>query len=682
MMFFEQLKRYILVILFIISGLMLNAKNFDSYKSAEFAIPQAPQIINAGFESGTKGWKLPDGYGIDRKGGRNGLACLTYTRQDAKKYCLGQTTIKVNPDTRYHYGVWIRCSNVKGARSGATMCLEYFKKGKWVGGDYPEGIKGTRDWTFLSSNATIPQGVTECRLSLYFRKGITGKAWFDDVSIKTVVPRLSIDTVAPAFETITPENGNVRINIYYESVWMRNKIDSMKLNVKFKSKNKLKSITVPIKNHSALLNLSGLTEGKTDLNVTLFDPERKIILGRKTLPLNVVSANRSVPENACKIDRLGRSVINNKPYMPVGLYVQNLHKEDLDRIANSPFNCVMPYQSLDLRLSRKIPKSIKAIKETLDYCNSKNLKVIFSLKDEYKGMANSKKHWCGVNGAKNIVTKAINAFKSHPALLAWYINDEQPKSMIDRLIARRRLVNKLDPFHPTWAVLCKFGELPLYSSACDVMGVDSYPVVNNKTQDMLNNAKGMVASDLTGLPVWGVPQIMNWGNYEAKGHTKTFKKNYRDPSEAEMLSMALFFALRGVKGFVFYSYFDLKRPLDPKRFNPPAYTQQYFDKRWREICNVGKVIRSLEPFLLSEKPSRPVKMLVKRGKVQAREFQDKKGNVCIIITGLGPGKACAFIQSNTNLQLKSVYGNSVNIRKNIYRFTGDNICSDILISKK
>jgi hypothetical protein len=341
----------------------------------------------------------------------------------------------------------------------------------------------------------------------------------------------------------------------------------------------------------------------------------------------------------------------------------------------------MPYQSMSLRLNEGEKASVESIAKALDYCNSKGIKVIFSIKDVYEGTKSAKISWFGVEGETEVIKSVVSNIKDHPALLAWYINDERPISMMKRLNERRKLVNELDPYHPTWSVLYQFNDLPFYGSSCDIIGVDPYPVRDRSSKNMVRCDWSMEAADLTGLPVWAVPQIFNWGVYKANGNAEKYKIDFVSPTEEQMRSMSLLMALRGATGFVFYSYFDLKRPLSKKRFNIPPETQKDFERRWKEVCHVGKMLRGLEDFILSDKDSMPVKIEIKKGEVQAREFVDNKGNVRLMIAGIGPGDAEAIITSNTGKPLKSLYGKCELIGGNKYRFAGKDICSDILSSE-
>lgn len=145
-----------------------------------------------------------------------------------------------------------------------------------------------------------------------------------------------------------------------------------------------------------------------------------------------------------------------KPYMPLGLYTQQVTRRDLELIAASPFNCIMPYKSPVLKLEDSKLTGDDAVAEALDLCDKLGIKVLFSLKDLFN------------EGDDAVVTRLVERFRNHPALLSWYICDEAAVDRIPEVAARRRLVNRLDPFHPTWSVFYQWPDFHHYVPCQDV----------------------------------------------------------------------------------------------------------------------------------------------------------------------------------------------------------------------
>jgi hypothetical protein len=62
--------------------------------------------------------------------------------------------------------------------------------------------------------------------------------------------------------------------------------------------------------------------------------------------------------------------------------------------------------------------------------------------------------------------------------------------------------------------------------------------------------------------------------------------------------------------------------------------------------------------------------------------RDADGNVRILIAGVGPGESQAVITTTAPMPLTSSNGKTVGLGENKYRFTGQDICSDILSGGK
>jgi hypothetical protein len=645
-----------------------------------------PLLENGNFELDGQGWKLGKGYVIEQGVGRSSTRALFFERRDKADKAFTYQNVKVVPGAKYRFSAWMRYIRPEGDSKGATLGMEFYdESGKFIKAVYPPGLISAEDWTKVEGSAVVPDNVTSARLVLMIRKEQIGKAWFEDVEITSAEPLIQLNLISPAISTVTSEKGLVRFNVYCEDPALRKRSDQLTLRTEvIADGNSLKTVTSAVSNLRAEADLSGLPVGEVEMKLTLLDPKDNQPLAEKTVPLTVVAADRPIPSNACLIDDQGRAIVNGKPYLPVGLYIDNFVKEDLDRIGASPFNCIMPYHVMVGRFDKTQQPTIETIRECLDYSHDKGLKIIFGAQWVHEGTRNALTSWMGAQGETDVITKAVEIFKDHPALLAWYLCDELPISMKDRLEKRRALVNRLDPFHPTWSVFYQNDDLPFYGGGQDIIGVDNYPVKFADNVQMKIVAKQMNAVDFTGLPAWVVPQAHNMGIFEAK-NAEDFKR-FLDPTEDQMLSMSLYMAARGAKGFIFYAgnllaatdeVFYAKNRNRTK--NAPApQTEADFPRRWAELSRVGAVLRGLEPFLLAEKQAPAVKLEVVKGEVVAREFRDAEGNVRILIAGVGPGESEAVITTTAPMPLNSLYRNSVPLGQNRYRFTGTDICSDIL----
>ncbi len=136
-----------------------------------------------------------------------------------------------------------------------------------------------------------------------------------------------------------------------------------------------------------------------------------------------------------------------------------------------------------------------------------------------------------------------------------------------------------------------------------------------------------------------------------------------------MLGSALMFAIHGAKGFIFYSYHDLRR----------GFAVPDFEKRWPDACRVAKTLRSLEPFIMSDVDGPEVDAVFSKGIGSAKGYADGKGKTCVLIAaGVNEGPQEATIKVKTTKALKSKYGRTTRNPDGSYVFHGNDICYDIL----
>jgi hypothetical protein len=152
--------------------------------------------------------------------------------------------------------------------------------------------------------------------------------------------------------------------------------------------------------------------------------------------------------NDCRvwIDRKGRTIVDGKAFFPLGMYWGKVEADKLEKYAEGPFNCLMPYT--------------RATREHLDMCGEKGLMAFINLKNETLNSAWARRR--KITSQKEVddfFEAEINKVKDHPALLAWYVNDEAPTTEIPERTHLYSLFRRLDPNHPTWAVLDRLHDL-------------------------------------------------------------------------------------------------------------------------------------------------------------------------------------------------------------------------------
>lgn len=660
-------------------GAMWTIKAEDSDLTGYQKVERKEQISliqNPDFEAVEQGWKLKPGFSIEKHGGLNGTTGLRYERRQPKSYHLVSRGVPISPNKFYRFGVWVKTENVTGGRGGATIAMEFMKDdgtGKKVfrSGQYPRGVSGTSDWTWVSDVVRAPADAVGAHITLYMYREATGVAWFDDISVQELDGNLwSLHAVVPFGRIV---NGKIPVRVAYDGKGLPAGDWAVQLNIS-KAKIAIRKTAA----EEIEFSLPELPSGQYDAELMILDRSKKLIVFSTIIPFNVPA---STMEGKVMIDKLGRLLVNGELFMPIGIFGSSLDPKMLDLLKESGFNCTLPYGSMGLKpspeatvsreqiakavnmaaekgveITPQAARALSLITQAMDVAGEKGIKVIFNLKDVGSPQAHGFDAWHGIKDAKAITTAVVNQLKDHPAMLAWYTADEAPPSHIPRLTTMRQLCNAIDQNHPVYGVFYQYKELPSYGTAFDIIGIDPYPLSGNTLKSAVY---AMEQAKRTGLPIWSVPQIFNWGIFKAA------EKSNPNPSEEKMRSLILLEAAMGAKGFILYSYFDLR---------PPRAASGNFEKEWPKVKNLVAMLKKLEPYILSDHPA---KILIKQ-QVVAAELQNNSGKRVVIFCSVGPGKCEADLILDG--EFHSEYGRSV--RKNgKWHFSGEDISSDILFEK-
>ena len=551
--------------------------------SAGFADDVA--VLNAGFEeAGDKGLPLSwtgatDVYQRDDAVAHSGGASLRFVNTDPDHYVLCSQRIDLEPGRMYESSVWVKTEGVEGKDSGATICLEWSDAdGKYLGGSYPGGVKGDSDWTLVRGlSSRVPENAVSCSVTCYVRKGMTGTAWWDDVSVaRAREDPLRTVLLEPNYRGEIADDGPKKARIRavvdlrdydldLEDVSLTWQIlDARDEDVVARGRNKrLRKETLAL-----ALPVSKLAPGDYEVEVALVARASGEVLSTKRHRLGRIKTR---PERTAYIDEHNRLILGGEPFFPLGMYWGGIKDDELDIYADSAFNCLMPYG--------------RPTQEQMDWAHECGLKVIYSIKDYYYDTKYCPDEIQSEADELTRVTEKVDAFHDHPALMAWYINDELPLSMLDRLSARQRLIETLDPNHPTWVVLYQIDQVGKYLPTFDVIGTDPYPIPTHPPSRAANWTRKTVDAVQGARAVWQVPQVFNWACYRK---TEEDKANCRPPTYEEMRSMIWQCIAEDANGIICYSWFDIRRD-----------TARPFDDHWPLLKAVAQEVADLIPALLS-----------------------------------------------------------------------------------
>ncbi|MBC7288158.1 MAG: hypothetical protein H5T86_08980, partial [Armatimonadetes bacterium] len=496
------------------------------------------------------------------------------------RYLLCTQNIPLKPGAYYEFSVWVKTQGIQGEDTGATVCVEFYdSEGKYIGGTYPAGIKGDRDWTQIKAiSSRVPQNAARCNVTVYVRRNMTGTAWFDDVVVqRAFMDPLDAVLVRPNYRGILwPEQ--VPVVEIDAAVSMEDLADrelaaentTLAAEVVAQDGRRVASDKAsPAKPRQSLVVTlpKDLAPGDYTVSVRLLSGAAGELVSEKTWRLRRLAPG--TPKPAVWVDQHNRLIVDGQPFFPLGCYFYAGHLTDeiLKVFADSPFNCLMPY-GLPTR-------------EQLDLCHKYGIKVIYSVKDLYAGTTWCPKEIKTPEDERPFMENIITRLRDHPALLAWYLNDELPLTFLPRLEAHQQWVEELDPDHPTWVVLYQHRDIRKYTRTFDAVGTDPYPVPGSHPSRAAEWTRDTVEGVCRARPVWQVPQIFNHAVYNQDAAA-------RPPTYEEMRSMAWQCLCEGATGLVFYSFFDIRRdPATP------------FEVQWERVKKMAAEIKEWVPVLTS-----------------------------------------------------------------------------------
>ena len=622
----------IMALLFVLLALPL----LRAEERANRLILKNPSFEVSDSDGGPKSWGgSRKYYKITGEEARTGNACLKWTGHDQVYNLSGQNT-NLHGGDFVEFSVWIKTKEIKDGR--ATICLEWKKKdGSWYGGAYATGINGTKNqWTRVFARATIPEDAVSPGITCYVTKGGTGTAWFDDVEIQSFIP--------PFFSAITTDQyrqqsigGPVNVCVGFTKSALKKyglvkeRPNLVLSDLSGKTIKKFLPQSVQEDHYQYTFDSTDLPCGKYRLSCTLTSP-----ISKKPEIVSIPFTRlERFPDRVSYIDSHQRLIHNGKPFFPLGLYMGSAPHGDVEKISQSPFNCIMPYAPIS--------------REALDDLHAHKIKVIYSVKDNFPGL--------GVSSIKEGVDrteKTVRKMKDHPAVLAWYINDELPLTMIQELSDRRDLMEKLDPGRPTWVVLYQVDEIRSYLPTFDVIGTDPYPIPTKPASTAAVWAQKTHKAGFGYRAVWEVPQIFDWGGYRK---TENEKKASRPPAFEEMRAMAWMCIAGGANGLIFYSYFDLQKMDRTIDKGGQALVRQPFEVRWNEVKKIGHEIAEQFPILLSDKE--PMKILPEKTDDSAiihRLYGTEEGTWLLAVNTAAEAKTGVFLLPENVKVMKTKLG--------------------------
>ena len=147
----------------------------------------------------------------------------------------------------------------------------------------------------------------------------------------------------------------------------------------------------------------------------------------------------------------------------------------------------------------------------------------------------------------------IEKYRGKPAVLGWNPGDEPaPKGITPQEMFRRYdNFKQIDPDHIAYTVICVPSQYANYAAGTDILAPDPYPVPRRPVDAVYRRFKeAKEAADRVDTALWAVGQAFGGQKYDQKGSWP------RWPDAREFRGMSYLALMAGVKGIIYYTYYD------------------------------------------------------------------------------------------------------------------------------
>ena len=292
-----------------------------------------PPLVNSQFDEGSKGWTLPQGAEVKSREGLNQTGALFMEVTNPGLQPMATQTVPLRPNTTYRFSVQIKTEDCKDPKSkaasadefwtGASICVEFAKDGKYAGGSYHvEGVHGTSNWTRREGTLVVPDGIDSGTITLLIRKGSTGKAWFDDVSVVPEATSPIAYLIRPTANRFLPTDGSFAIRWDNLGFTANDAASNLTARVRLMSGDAVvKEGMFPLKGMLTTGTLGELPQGDFRLEASLVDPVEKQIWHQQSFSVTCKEEYDCV-QHSVRIDNQCLTFVGKDYFIQIVIYIQ------------------------------------------------------------------------------------------------------------------------------------------------------------------------------------------------------------------------------------------------------------------------------------------------------------------------------------------------------------------------
>ena len=518
-------------------------------------------------------------------------------------------SVKVEPGASYRISLRVKDGGFR-IRGGLLYVGVgwYAADGRKVGKTFANRVAdndlGQDGWfRFEANTGPLPPEVDRLSFFVWAPDTVEGQVFFDDFAVVATTTGPGVQAVHTSAYRDLQAHGPLDLRALYFANPVKIPPQELRGHFEVQTPSGVRSVAATLADGvaAATVDVDELALGRHPIAFVLSRASGEA-LGRGEVAFTRVER---LPRRKVWIDRRQRTIVDGKPFFPLGMYFTGVNEKLLDYYAQGPFNCLMPYNW--------------PTREQLDACQRRGLRVIYPMERAYPG---GKPITHSTKRGNDYVREMFENVKGHPAILAWYICDELPASMDWALRERYALLRELDADHPTWCVIYEPENYRPFLGGYDIAGVDPYPIGNH------GDAKATAISIASSWPqearramfgfrpMWNVPQAFNWAWYRKDEYGRP---GVDMPTEDEFRSMTWQSVAGGANGLVYYSFFNIfdgeREPLRGQIFS--------------FVCKVAQEVRDREAILLS--PCLPPEIRHVPEGMAARAWRTEAGETWLLV---------------------------------------------------
>ena len=591
--------------------------------------------------------------------------------------------VKVIPGKAYKVSFHYRLANLKSKgnnrRARVIVCSLDGWKDKVTG----KKLKGKNFWVQASDTnnelrsywdtVVVPENATEdATFSVHVDWWLNGTFVYDDFTIATLEVPAELQLAYPDRMTMDAQG---KISVRYQC--RGGKVpDGAEMMI---SAGKVKKLAES-NNGFFSVSFGKLPGEKVNVRAVLFNRKQRRIIAEHQWELNNVQA---VPVSY--LDEHGRLIFNGKPFMPLGYFIMMpMNDEHFNRLKEAGFNLIQVGPMTRLPGSKRTKGNVsRNMLSYIEYASRFGLKTLMwqqlMIPEKEHVRLKLEPSFNGKTSIEGMVREIGKTLRGNPNVLGYYLSDENTTAEMPSVELLRRRINSADPTHVTVTLTNSTEILDQYVSSGDILLYDSYPF---NSQDSPGKKGDLAGSDWAfakiaalNTPFWLVPQGFDWSRSPGRhmyGKTAEEKLRHRIPSAEELTALPLLGAVYGAKGFMFYSYHEV--------FKWGEKIQPGFGKIfWPRMVQVAKVLKMLEPFIMSTEKADQIKLEAAAGALRCRTFS-ANGKTAVVIVALkdAPNAGKGILPSGK--KFVSIHGRSKINGKN-FTFSSSGVDYDILIGQ-